>query len=100
MGVAFTLISILLGSTFTGLVLWVGVELSGESGSPVSLLLAALICNIAALLPPTGSVASFVLLLYLVRRWTTAESWRTCLLAVLVSWGLSIAGTNLFMGLM
>jgi len=100
MGVAFTLITLLLGSTFTGLVLWVGVELSGQTGSPASLLLAALVCNIAVLLPPTGSIASFVLLLYLVRRWTTSERWWDCLLAVLVSWGLSIAGTNILMDIL
>jgi hypothetical protein len=62
--------------------------------------MAALVCNLAALLPPTGSICSFLLLLYLVRQWTSAKSVLDCLLAVIVAWALSIMGATVIMDMM
>lgn len=100
MGLVATLIGLVLGSVVTGLLLWLGIKLTGESGSVVALMMAALLSSIAGLVPMVGWIASFAVLLYCVKLWTSAGSWTDCIFAVVVAWGIGNVGSVLLLGML
>ena len=100
MGLVATLIGLAISSVVTGLLVWLGVKLTGESGSVLALMLAALLSGVAGLLPMVGWIASIVVLLYCVKLWTSANGWFDCLFAVVVAWGIGNIGAVVLMGLL
>jgi len=74
-----------------GLSLWVAVKLTKEEGPLLLLLTAALIAALVVLLPIPyiGWFLSFIVLLVLISRWTTAEIWPDAVLIVVVAWALA-----------
>ena len=67
--------------------LWVAMKLIKEDGSFLGLLAAASIASLVAMLPIpyVGWLLSFVVLLALISKWTTAEMWPHAVLMVVVA---------------
>ena len=72
--------------------LWAAMKLIKEEGSFLGLLAAASIASLVALLPVpyVGWLLSFVVLLVLISKWTTAEIWPHAVLIVIVAWCLAL----------
>jgi len=71
--------------------LWLAMRLTKEEGPFLGLLAAALIASLVGLLPIpyVGWLLSFVVLLVLISKWTTAEIWPDAVLIVVVAWALA-----------
>ena len=71
--------------------LWAAMKLIKEDGSFLALLAAASIASLVAMLPIpyVGWLLSFVVLLVLISKWTTAEIWPGAAAMVIVAWCLS-----------
>jgi hypothetical protein len=72
--------------------LWAAMKLTREQGSFLGLLAAASIASLVGLLPIpyVGWLLSFVVLLVLVSKWTTAEIWPDAAVIVIVAWCLAL----------
>jgi hypothetical protein len=72
--------------------LWAAMKLIKEEGSFLGLLAAASIASLVALLPVpyVGGLLSFVVLLALISKWTTAEIWPHAVVIVVVAWCLAM----------
>lgn len=72
--------------------LWVAMKLTKEEGSFLLLLAAAFLAALVGLIPVpyVGGLLSFVVLLVLISKWTTAEIWPDAVLIVFVAWMLAI----------
>ena len=46
-----------------------------------------------------GWIASFAVLLYCVKLWTSAGSWTDCIFAVVVAWAIGNVGAVLLLGM-
>jgi len=75
-------------STFA---LWLAMKLTKEEGSLLGLFAAAFIASLAGLLPIPyfSGLLSFIVLLILISKFTTAEIWPDAALIVVVAWGLA-----------
>jgi len=96
------IIRLLVHVVVAGLSLWVAMKLTKEEGPLLLLLTAALIAALVAMLPVPyiGPFLSFIVLLILISRWTTAEIWPDAVLIVVVAWALaSLANFALSMAL-
>ena len=96
------IIRLLVHVVVAGLSLWVAMKLTKEEGPLLLLLTAALISSLVVLLPIPyiGWFLSFIVLLILISRWTTAEIWPDAVLIVVVAWALaSLANFALSMAL-
>jgi hypothetical protein len=71
--------------------LWLAMKLTKEQGSFLGLLAAAFIASLAGLLPIPyfSGLLSFIVLLILISKFTTAEIWLDAVLIVVVAWGLA-----------
>jgi hypothetical protein len=71
--------------------LWVAMKLTKEEGSFLLLLAAAFIAALVDLIPIpyVGGLLSFVVLVVLISRWTTAEIWPDAVFMVVVAWTLA-----------
>jgi uncharacterized protein YacL len=78
----------LMVTTFT---LWLSMKLIKEQGSFLGLFVAAFVASLAGLLPIPyfSGLLSFIVLLILISKFTTAEIWPDAVLIVFVSWGLA-----------
>ena len=78
----------LLVTTFA---LWLAMKLTKEKGSFLGLLAAAFIASLTGMLPIPyfSGLLSFIVLLILVSKFTTAEIWPDAALIVVVAWGLA-----------
>jgi hypothetical protein len=87
--VTITFLVQLMVTTFT---LWLAMKLTKEEGSFLGLLAAAFIASLAGLLPIPyfSGLLSFVVLLVLISRFTTAEIWPDAVLIVVVAWALAV----------
>jgi hypothetical protein len=70
--------------------LWLAMKLTKEGGPFLSLLAAVFIAALVGLIPYVGGYLSFVVLIVLISRWTTAEIWPDAVLMVVVAWGLAV----------
>jgi hypothetical protein len=79
----------LMVTTFT---LWLAMKLTKEKGPLLGLLAAAFIASLAGLLPIPyfSGLLSFIVLLVLISKFTTAEIWPDAVLIVVVAWGLAV----------
>jgi hypothetical protein len=75
----------------TTFALWLAMKLTKEEGSFPGLLAAAFIASLAGLLPIPyfSGLLSFIVLLVLISKFTTAEIWPDAVLIVVVAWGLA-----------
>lgn len=78
------------------IMLFLAMKLTGEDGSFIGLLAAAFIAALINFIPYAGSFISFIVLLILISRWTTAEIWPDAVLMVVVAWGLGTVATFCF----
>ena len=71
--------------------LWLGMKLTKEDGPFLGLLAAALIATVVEFLPipHVGWILSFVILLLLISKFTSAEIWPDAALIVIVAWSLA-----------
>ncbi len=69
--------------------LWLAMKLTKEQGSFLLLLAAVFIAALVGLIPYVGGFLSFVVLIVLISKWTTAEIWPDAVLMVVVAWGLA-----------
>src|SRR4030042_2800223 len=71
--------------------LWLAMKLTKEEGSFLGLIAAAFIASLAGLLPIPyfSGLLSFIVLLIMVSKFTTAEIWPDAVLIVVVAWGLA-----------
>jgi len=71
--------------------LWLAMKLTKEEGSFLGLIAAAFIASLAGLLPIPyfSGLLSFIVLLIMVSKFTTAEVWPDAVLIVVVAWGLA-----------
>jgi hypothetical protein len=78
--------------------LWLAMKLTKEKGPFLGLLAAAFIASLVELLPVpyAGWLLSFIVLLILISKWTTAEIWPDAALMVVVAWGLAGLATMVF----
>lgn len=82
--------------------LWLAMKLTKEEGPFLGILAAAFIASLAGLLPIPyfSGLLSFIVLLILVSKFTTAEIWPDATLIVVVAWGLAaLANVALMMAL-
>ena len=75
----------------SAIALWLAMKLTKEEGSFPGLFAAALIASLAGLLPVPyfSGLLSFIVLLILISKFTTAEIWPDAALIVVVAWGLA-----------
>ena len=88
--------------TVSAIALWLAMKLTKEEGPFLGLLAAAFIASLASLLPIPyfSGLVSFIVLLILISKFTTAEIWPDAALIVLVAWGLAaLANYALMMAL-
>ncbi len=78
------------------IMLFLAMKLTGEDGPFIGLLAAAFIAALINFIPYAGSFISFIVLLILISRWTTAEIWPDAVLMVVVAWGLGALATFCF----
>jgi hypothetical protein len=85
------IISFLVELAVTTFTLWLAMKLTKEEGSFLGLLAAVFVASLAGLLPIPyfSGLLSFVVLLVLISRFTTAEIWPDAVLIVDVAWGLA-----------
>jgi len=71
--------------------LWLAMKLTKEEGSFLGLIAAVFIASLAGLLPIPyfSGLLSFIVLLIMVSKFTTAEIWPDAVLIVVVAWGLA-----------
>ena len=71
--------------------LWFAMKLTKEEGSFLGLLAAALIASLAGLLPIPyfSGLLSFIVLLVLISKFTTAEIFPDAVLIAVIAWGLA-----------
>jgi hypothetical protein len=84
------------------IMLWLAMKLTKEEGPFWGLLVAAFAASLVNLLPIPyfGSVLSFIVLLVIISKFTTAEIWPDAALIVVVAWGLgALANIALTMAL-
>jgi hypothetical protein len=70
--------------------LWFAMKLTKEDGPFLSLLAAVFIAALVGVVPYVGGYLSFVVLIVLISKWTTAEIWPDAVLMVVVAWGLAV----------
>ena len=77
--------------TVSAVALWLAMKITKEEGSFLGLMAAAFIASLAGLLPIPyfSGLFSFIVLLILVSKFTTAEIWPDAALIVVVAWGLA-----------
>jgi hypothetical protein len=95
-------ITFLVQLTVSAFALWLAMKLTKEEGSLLGLFAAAFIASLAGLLPIPyfSGLFSFIVLLILVSKFTTAEIWPDAALIVVVAWGLAtLANFALMMAL-
>lgn len=68
------------------IMLFLAMKLTKEDGPFSKLFAAAFIAALINLIPYAGSFISFIVLLILISRWTTAEIWPDAVLIVVVAW--------------
>ena len=75
----------------SAIALWLVMKLTKEEGSFLGLLAAAFVASLASLLPIPyfSGLVSFIVLLILISKFTTAEIWPDAVLIVVVAWGLA-----------
>ena len=75
----------------TTVFLWLAMKLTKEDGPFLGLLAAASIATLVELLPIpyVGWILSFIVLLVLISKFTSAEIWPDAVLIVVVAWSLS-----------
>ena len=75
----------------TTFALWLAMKLTKEEGPFLGLLAAAFIASLAGLLPIPyfSGLLSFIVLLIMISKFTTAEIWPDAVLIVVVAWGLA-----------
>jgi hypothetical protein len=71
--------------------LWLAMKLTKEEGPFLGLLAAAFISSLACMLPIPffSGLLSFIVLLIMISKFTTAEIWPDAALIVVVAWGLA-----------
>jgi hypothetical protein len=82
--------------------LWMAMKITKEEGPFWGLLVAAIAASLVNLLPIPyfGSVLSFIVLLVIISKLTSAEIWPDAALIVVVAWGLAnLANVALLMAL-
>jgi len=84
-------ITFLVQLTVSAFALWLAMKLTKEDGPFLGLLAAAFISSLASLLPIPyfSGLLSFVVLLILISKFTTAEIWPDAVLIVVIAWGLA-----------
>ena len=88
--------------TVSAIALWLAMKLTKEEGSLLGLFAAAFIASLAGLLPIPyfSGLLSFIVLLILISKFTTAEIWPDAALIAVVAWGLAaLANFALMMAL-
>jgi len=86
----------------SAIALWLAMKLAKEEGSIPGLFAAAFIASLAGLLPIPyfSGLLSFIVLLILISKFTTAEIFPDAVLIVIVAWGLAaLANFALMMAL-
>lgn len=85
------IITFLVQLTVSTFALWLAMKLTKEEGPLLGLLAAAFIASLADLLPIPyfSGLLSFIMLLILISKFTTAEIWPDAALIVVVAWGLA-----------
>jgi hypothetical protein len=81
------ILALLVRITVSAVSLWLAMRLTKEHGSFLLLLAAASIAAVVELLPIPyiGSVVSYIVLLVLISKWTTAEIWPDAVLMTVVA---------------
>ncbi|HCO95381.1 MAG TPA: hypothetical protein DIU00_15765 [Phycisphaerales bacterium] len=88
--------------TVSAIALWLAMKLTKEEGPFLGLFAAAFVASLASLLPIPyfSGLVSFIVLLILISKFTTAEIWPDAALIVVVAWGLAaLANYALMMAL-
>lgn len=85
------IITFLVQLMVTTFALWLAMKLTKEEGSFLGLLAVVFVASLAGLLPIPyfSGLLSFVVLLVLISKFTTAEIWPDAVLIVVVAWGLA-----------
>ena len=85
------IIAFLVRLTVSAVALWLAMKLTKEEGSFPGLFAAAFIASLASLLPIPyfSGLFSFIVLLILVSKFTTAEIFPDAVLIVVIAWGLA-----------
>ncbi|UCG56106.1 MAG: hypothetical protein JSU70_14685 [Phycisphaerales bacterium] len=89
MGIVILIVAFLVQVVAGTVFLWLGMKLTKEDGPFVGLLAAAAIAGLFELIPYVGWYLSFVVLIVLISRWTTAEIWPDAVLMVVAAWALA-----------
>ncbi len=96
------IIAFLVQLVVSAVALWLVIKLTKEEGSLIGLFAAAFIASLAGLLPIPyfSGLLSFIVLLILISKFTSAEIWPDAALIVVVAWGLAaLANFALMMAL-
>lgn len=85
------IITFLVQLMVTAFTLWLAIKLTKEEGSFLGLVAAASIASLTGRLPIPyfSGLLSFIVLLILISKFTTAEIWPDAVLIVVVAWGLA-----------
>lgn len=85
------IIAFLVRLTVSAVALWLAMKLTKEEGSFPGLFAAAFIASLAGLIPIPyfSGLLSFIVLLVLISKFTTAEIFPDAVLIVVIAWGLA-----------
>ena len=80
----------LIGAIVSATFLWMAMKIVRVEGSFLALLLASAMAIAIAFIPCLGGALSFIVLLYLLYKWTDMDSWMYGLLMVLIARALAM----------
>ena len=85
------IIAFLVRLVVSAVALWHAMKLTKEEGPFLGLLAAVFIASLAAMIPIPyfSGLLSFIVLLIIISKFTTAEIWPDAALIVVVAWGLA-----------
>lgn len=89
----------LLGTLLSAATLWVGMKLTGESGSILALLAISAVCGCIQLVPYIGGLMAFIVMFALIARWMRIPVWPDAVLMVVVSRAVAIFGALVLVGM-
>ena len=84
------LVGFALNTVLYGFFLWLAAKVTKVDATFTAMMIASAIAALVGLIPVVGWLASFVVLLVLIAKWSDAEIWPDGILMVVVAWALGV----------
>ncbi|MCK4806170.1 MAG: hypothetical protein KAT09_00915 [Candidatus Aegiribacteria sp.] len=87
-----TLLAFIIYTMIFGVILLISMKLTGIHGSVAKVFAASAIANLVSLIPVAllGNILPFIVLIWLLRKWTICSTLPDIIFMVIVAWGLRV----------